>query len=314
MRLLLNAVRGSFIFGALITFQVANAQGDRGRGQGRGEPGRETRDGDARRGDADRGDASGRQDRGAAERGREGGRPGAGRPEGGRPDGGRPEGGRPEGGRPEAQGFRPGGFRPGGPGNTGARGGGPGFGNRESGMSPAMLTRMIPVLAALDTDRDGVISKSEIENASASLKKADRNGDGKLSGDELRPGMGFRGNTQARGDRGRDANGPEGRGPEGRAGFMERMFGERDANDDGMLKGDEIPERMAGRLSQIDQNSDAAISREEFENMMSRVREAGGAGARGGNGPGGARGPGQRPGGPGQRPGGDIPRRPGSDN
>jgi hypothetical protein len=45
-----------------------------------------------------------------------------------------------------------------------------------------------PVLAALDRDRDGEISASEIANAPAALKALDRDGDGDLTIDELRPG------------------------------------------------------------------------------------------------------------------------------
>jgi hypothetical protein len=39
-----------------------------------------------------------------------------------------------------------------------------------------------------DSNRDGVVSAEEINAASAVLRRFDRNGDGRLSGDELRPG------------------------------------------------------------------------------------------------------------------------------
>jgi hypothetical protein len=44
-----------------------------------------------------------------------------------------------------------------------------------------------PVIAALDADRDGVISAEEIENASEALLALDKNGDGELTRDELHP-------------------------------------------------------------------------------------------------------------------------------
>jgi hypothetical protein len=44
-----------------------------------------------------------------------------------------------------------------------------------------------PVLAALDTDRDGAISAREIRNASAALKRLDLNGDGQLVPVEVAP-------------------------------------------------------------------------------------------------------------------------------
>ena len=44
-----------------------------------------------------------------------------------------------------------------------------------------------PLFQALDTNHDGVIDANEIANASASLKTLDKNGDGQLTQDELRP-------------------------------------------------------------------------------------------------------------------------------
>src|SRR5690606_22917322 len=49
------------------------------------------------------------------------------------------------------------------------------------------MLRMMPLFAALDTDRDGTISSAEIENAAAALRKLDKNNDGKLEPHELRP-------------------------------------------------------------------------------------------------------------------------------
>src|SRR5580765_1650887 len=57
-----------------------------------------------------------------------------------------------------------------------------------------------PIISALDLNHDGVIDADEISKASDSLKKLDKNGDGNLAPDELRPegafgqgGPGFRG-------------------------------------------------------------------------------------------------------------------------
>lgn len=44
-----------------------------------------------------------------------------------------------------------------------------------------------PVIAVLDANHDGVIDATEIANASAALLTLDKNGDGKLTHDELRP-------------------------------------------------------------------------------------------------------------------------------
>ena len=66
---------------------------------------------------------------------------------------------------------------PGGPGGPGGQGG-PGMG----GHRPPP-----PIIAVLDANHDGVIDADEIANASKALKKLDKNGDGKLTQDELRP-------------------------------------------------------------------------------------------------------------------------------
>jgi len=44
-----------------------------------------------------------------------------------------------------------------------------------------------PLMEALDTNHDGIIDANEIANAPAALKTLDKNGDGKLTPDELRP-------------------------------------------------------------------------------------------------------------------------------
>ena len=44
-----------------------------------------------------------------------------------------------------------------------------------------------PLMAALDPNNDGVIDEKEIEQASQNLKKLDRNHDGKITMEELRP-------------------------------------------------------------------------------------------------------------------------------
>ena len=47
-----------------------------------------------------------------------------------------------------------------------------------------------PLLTALDADGDGEVSAGEIDGAGAALKKLDKNSDGKLDRDELRPQFG----------------------------------------------------------------------------------------------------------------------------
>jgi hypothetical protein len=88
----------------------------------------------------------------------------------------------------------PGGGRPyqGGPGGPGGR-----------HMPPP------PLMEALDANHDGVIDATEIANASAALKTLDKNGDGKLTQDELRPHRPPGGTGQ-----GRPPGGPDGQAPQ----------------------------------------------------------------------------------------------------
>lgn len=44
-----------------------------------------------------------------------------------------------------------------------------------------------PIIAALDANSDGLIDADEIANAAVALKKLDKNGDGKLTRDEVMP-------------------------------------------------------------------------------------------------------------------------------
>ncbi|UCD28632.1 MAG: class I SAM-dependent methyltransferase [Planctomycetota bacterium] len=64
----------------------------------------------------------------------------------------------------------------------------------------------MPLMRALDTNNDGIISATEMEKAASALKKLDRNSDGDLTRDELRPSFGDR---DRRGQRARGADRPD---------------------------------------------------------------------------------------------------------
>ena len=55
------------------------------------------------------------------------------------------------------------------------------------GMRGHRLPPPSPLMQALDVNHDGVIDADEIANEPAALKTLDKNGDGKLTPDELRP-------------------------------------------------------------------------------------------------------------------------------
>jgi len=111
------------------------------------------------------------------------------------------------------------------------------------------------IAAAIDTDRDRTISADEIKNATASLKKLDKNNDGELSADELRP-------------------------KRGGSGFIGRF----DKDGDGKISRDEAPGRMADHFDTLDANGDGFIDAAEMDEMMKRRRGGGRGGERGGRG------------------------------
>ena len=94
-------------------------------------------------------------------------------------------------------------------------------GGRGGQGGPGGFMRMFPVMTALDSDGNGEISPEEIKGAVAALKKLDKNKDGKLTEDELRPNFGGRGGASgqrpSRGGEGRGGQRPS-RGGEGRGG------------------------------------------------------------------------------------------------
>lgn len=134
----------------------------------------------------------------------------------------------------------------------------------EAGRGPmgGQLIRRLPLMVALDADKDGKLSAEEIANATAQLKTLDKNGDGELTANELLP-AGF--------------GGPAGQGRPGNAGQnpgmnFKRLLENRDKDGDGKLSGDEIPPQFSQRLEQIDINGDGAIDEDEFAVIAERFQ------------------------------------------
>ncbi len=134
--------------------------------------------------------------------------------------------------------------------------------------------RMSPSIRILDTDRDGVISAGEIQQASTKFAAMDRNGDGKITEDEVRPQGG-----PPRGDgRGGESIGMS---PEDTVNTLMQF----DKNKDGKLTKEEVPERMQGIFARNDGNQDGVLTREELvqgATKQSQASERAEGGRRGG--------------------------------
>ena len=103
-------------------------------------------------------------------------------------------------------------------------------------------------------------------------------GGGKGKGGKGGGGKGGKGG--GKGGKGGGKGGKGGKG--GRRGDPSAMFKTMDADGDGKLAGDEIPERMRQWSGQMDTDGDNAISLEELETAISNFRGGGGKGGKGG--------------------------------
>ena len=147
---------------------------------------------------------------------------------------------------------------------------------------PGDMLRASPIMQALDGDKDNEISAKEIDSSVAALMTLDKNKDGKLTEEELRPNFGDGG--RGPGERGRGGFGERGgRGPEvpGGGGSVEELVGRimaMDKNGDGKLTQDELPERMQSLMTRGDENKDGVLTKEEVTKLAQKEASASGGG------------------------------------
>jgi hypothetical protein len=144
------------------------------------------------------------------------------------------------------------------------QGGGPGGPGMNGHRPPPSLLFM-----ALDTNHDGVIDSNEIANASAELKTLDKNGDGKLTQDELRPPRPPHLDSSADGDTNSpprwdgQGGGSGGPGMNGHRPPPDPLMLALDVNHDGVIDADEIANAPAA-LKTLDKNGDGKLTRNEL--------------------------------------------------
>jgi len=117
---------------------------------------------------------------------------------------------------------------------------------------------MSPVFTALDENADAVIDSKEIADAPQNLKKLDKNNDGKLTSDEIRP---IRSGGTAEGDKK-----PEGEKKAGESKDVKRptspLISALDANGDSVIDENEIA-NASEALKKLDKNGDGKITWDE---------------------------------------------------
>lgn len=149
-------------------------------------------------------------------------------------------------------------------------------GQQQLGRSSRPMAPVLPVFYALDANGDAILSPAEIKDAPARLKVLDRNVDGRLADEEIRPAFTRGGRPGEFGRRGGEFREPGGRSP----GSPDQAGGSAagassdelantlmafDKNEDGKLTQAEVPERFQGLFDRADANKDGVLTEDELK-------------------------------------------------
>ncbi len=125
--------------------------------------------------------------------------------------------------------------------------------------------RAAPLMRALDTNRDGRLDRSELEQAAAQFEKLDRNNDGSLDRRELF-GAGQNRLAVAKKSGAQPKKSPKRtKRPQGGRPSVEKFLKRFDKNDDGTISEDEAPKPLKRRFSKVDANSDGELDAAELK-------------------------------------------------
>jgi EF hand domain-containing protein len=138
---------------------------------------------------------------------------------------------------------------------------------RQGGPAGPGFGRGIAIFGALDTDHDNTLSTAEIDASATVLKQLDKNGDGKIAGDEFpapagRGGPGGRGEGRGRGGSGIGDEPPAAPPTPDELTAMLMAF---DKNKDGKLTKKEVPERLQGVFARADADKDGVLTADEIK-------------------------------------------------
>jgi Ca2+-binding EF-hand superfamily protein len=122
------------------------------------------------------------------------------------------------------------------------------------------------LFSRLDANKDGFVTSDEVQENNRGLferlvRNADQDGDKKLSKEEFQAGL-----RPDETPKPPLAGGPgfPGRGGDGGKGDPREFFARIDANKDGKLSKDELPDRLRENFGRLDANGDGALNQEEF--------------------------------------------------